>query len=852
MGVILSFHKWPSKNEQFKISQTLAREGLNLTKQFKSFKSLVFAWSKIKTQRKAQNICKRLSHLKNLKYCEPDTLLSPNTDLSETEAGSPACTVDCNSGKSYTNILFEFLRTFFMSEESCELLPVQYQLKDGKLTDYWAQEMVGVDLLREEIEKAMPLPKDKFLIAVFDTPESYHDIHVQNIISHKGPQAVLPPLNSPHLQLFKVKSPSQYTDEVVSLTTKNVVENGEEVESIVEKLIPGKLPSFINNSMQWKSSQTIYTAMSRISPPSILIMSSDNHHPDSVDPIKSNFSKNFDGILVGSLSPQGTVSHFSQEGEEVHILAPSDDYITSAHDDDSYTQFGGTSGATPLVTGSLAGFEWLSGYHPTAQEAKLLLEKTAVPTVHSVFEDPQKNGVGMLNAYKLGRVAQRLKDKCNNDDDCFKKEIRNSTNYEFSVDEGLLTQVQSAFPKCSGQDDKEVSCKDKKSALKKLRQAVLLDVENVELWEQLRCIYEQEGFSKNALGVERTLSALTGNKDFLNDIEILFNNNSRLLAWIDKEKRGVFFNELLDNNPSLEIKRQVISKAIEMGNPEKMQLLQRLIHDDNPYVRRDLALSVGNMEDPERTQLSQQLIHDDSPMVRRALVLSAEKMKEPERTQILQQLFYDDSPIVRKAIVSTAREKECLEGIPILQHFATDDSPDVRRQVVVVAMEIECPERVQLLQQLAQDENPHVQDAVFIATANDMKEPERIQILQQLFQNEHRRKLIAQEIVKMGEPERTQLLQHYAQNDDPYIRAIAVSIAGIMGGPEGFQMFQKFSQDKSAFVRDTLVFEANKMKEPERTQLLQQLAQHDDPNVRTQAIQILKNTPSSHHKPFLI
>ena len=114
----------------------------------------------------------------------------------------------------------------------------------------------------------------------------------------------------------------------------------------------------------------------------------------------------------------------------------------------------------PLVTGSLAGFEWLSGYHPTAEEAKLLLEKTAVPTIHSVFEDPKKNGKGMLNAYKLGIVAQRLKEKCKNIHHCFKKEIRNPENYQFSAAPSVLDNVRSAFPQCSNHIEgvKEIDC----------------------------------------------------------------------------------------------------------------------------------------------------------------------------------------------------------------------------------------------------------------------------------------------------------------------------------------------------------------------------------------------------------
>ena len=98
------------------------------------------------------------------------------------------------------------------------------------------------------------------------------------------------------------------------------------------------------------------------------------------------------------------------------------------------------------MTGGLAGFEWLSGYHPTPEEAKFLLEQTAVPTIHSVFEDPKKNGKGMLNAYKLGIVAQRLKDKCNNNHQCFKEEIKKSENYQFAAAPSVWMTYKVHFP----------------------------------------------------------------------------------------------------------------------------------------------------------------------------------------------------------------------------------------------------------------------------------------------------------------------------------------------------------------------------------------------------------------------
>ena len=98
-----------------------------------------------------------------------------------------------------------------------------------------------------------------------------------------------------------------------------------------------------------------------------------------------------------------------------------------------YQKFSGTSGATPLVTGALAGFTWMSGYQPTGAEAKALLKKTAIPLRLS-NEDPQMNGPGMLNAYKLGMVGKRLKEQCGEDIYCYKNKIQDSATYEFLED----------------------------------------------------------------------------------------------------------------------------------------------------------------------------------------------------------------------------------------------------------------------------------------------------------------------------------------------------------------------------------------------------------------------------------
>ena len=271
------------------------------------------------------------------------------------------------------------------------------------------------------------------------------------------------------------------------------------------------MPSFISRSMTM--GKTTNRALKALSPPSIVVNGAGNSYPQPVSTALTKASRDFNAIVVGSMSPEGVKSGFSQEGEAVHIMAPSDHYLTSATSTGHYRKYGGTSGATPLVTGSLAGFEWMAGYHPTAKEAKIVLAKTAIPTPYSK-DKPRKNGVGMVNAYKLAMVGKKLKQACGNNIACFKDRLRKDDIYQFPEDKAVSEAFNRAFPHCSAtctaEDLKtEPSCADKAKAFKDLRKQAFLNPHNKELWKQVACVYAQGGFRENkafALNIYNTLS----------------------------------------------------------------------------------------------------------------------------------------------------------------------------------------------------------------------------------------------------------------------------------------------------------------------------------------------------------
>ena len=717
---------------------------------------------------------------------------TPALNESQTEAGSP-CTVDCvhlqtSDAKTISEIQNIITKT---SEESCELLSSQQKLKDGKLTDYWAQEMIGADLLKEEIEKAPPLPEDKFLTAVFDGPRYRHNIHVQNLISHKKDQAVLPELNDSQLRYFDTSIPSQYITAVESIIKDVNIENNSMEDSVqmeAEELFSQKkIPSFINNSMSWSRSRTVYKAMSKIHPPAILVKAAGNNYPDSLSFIENQFAKDFDSILVGSLSPNGVVSSFSQEGEEVHILAPSDNWITSIGREGEYAKFGGCSGAAPLVTGSLAGFEWLSGYHPTAKEAKFLLEQTAIPTIHSEFEDPQRNGVGMLNAYKLGMTAKRLKEKCHTDPDCFQREIRNKANYEFSIDEeDILEQTNKAFPECSDQKEVQaISCADKKAAFKKLRQAVLLDIENVSLLKKLQCIYTQEGFLENALNIEIAIIAVTRDKD-------------QVLKTL---------KDLIQNSNSY-VKQRMISVFGIIGGAKGLEMLKDLAKDSDAKVRRIVAYSAGQIGGVEGLKILKDLAKDASIRVREEVASAMGRIGGREALEVLKVLAHDSDVLVRIEATDMIGWIGGKEGLEILKDLTKHSDARVRQRIAGAMERIGGGGKkvLEILKDLAQDSDSMVKGYVASAVGSigGRESLEMLKIILAQDSSEWVREKVASAVGSIGGRESLEILKIIlAQDSSAFLKVAAVRSIEKIGGHEGLEMLKDLAKDSDEWVRET-------------------------------------------------
>ena len=585
---------------------------------------------------------------------------------------------ECEDCKSEDDLKVLNLRT-------CNIVSHKRNLMQGELSDYWAQELIGSDFIHNELKNTFP-PEREDWIAIFDSKIENHNIHVKNLISDEGPHAVLPELEDRKVI-------------VLNVNLKNKAPNYKPALLLYETRYPRdflfgfkkKSPRYINNSLGWSNSVEIYDVFKKLSSSkisqSVVIVSSGNDFPIRLDDVEKKASKDFDIILVGSFSPHGFVSEFSQSGDEISILAPSDSWITSAGQNGEYIKFAGTSGAAPLVTGSLAGFEWLSGYHPTAKEAKILLEKTAIPTLHS-FEKPLINGAGLLNAYKMGEIAKRLKKKCKNKSavktrNCFKKEILEDDNYHFAKDESLQEDLKRIFPFCYSEDISKLSmdgCKKKNELFNRLRKELLLNPTK-EYYNSLSCLYRSNGFFMNAKALDHLSLALDTESELRAKIKAMLATEESISKDILRLALAMGGFEENFNHENL---KEGIKIAGGIGEAS-LPLLKRAIETKNPELQKQALLAASQVGEKALPLIKQAF--ETGNLERQKEILQSMNWVGEKALPLLKQAFKTGNPELQMAALYPAfwlREK----ALPLLELAFETGNFELQKEALLQAGEI--------------------------------------------------------------------------------------------------------------------------------------------------------------------
>ncbi|WP_413584415.1 S8 family serine peptidase [Bdellovibrio sp. HCB274] len=368
----------------------------------------------------------------------------------------------------------------FVELETRQVLDVE----GGKLSPFWAQEYVGADLVKEDLRKIPGLSPVPFSILDNGFEKAHinvtrdiqvdgeadrgrrltanHGTNVANIIN--GPGMISMSELVDYVQLRKVYPGAFYinaVDEIHKLATP---------------------PQVISNSMGWPDERLTRLAEEMDAKGIIWVFAAGNDHPEPVD----DFERTSAVISVGSYSPRGLQTIYSQESTELDILAPADDYQASINGRGELGLFGATSGATPMVSGTVANLKALL---PTLNraDAELLLKRTALRSFHQLYS--KSNKAGLLNSYKAVQVAIRIRQVCETDADCVRKEIGNRANYAFLP----IALNPTVYNVC-----KDASLKLPKEDMQTLRKNFFLNSKDARFAKMLSCAYRNEGYSINS------------------------------------------------------------------------------------------------------------------------------------------------------------------------------------------------------------------------------------------------------------------------------------------------------------------------------------------------------------------
>lgn len=388
---------------------------------------------------------------------------------------------------------------------SCELTPTHgtTTLKDGSLSPYWAQELIGADLVafpRNAVRMGVGVR-----IAVVDQGFGSHAGKIplmQALVPNRNPMQ-----NHGALSLGLLTGPTPFSLQApLVLTHLFDVQSTVDFLRVLESLEEGKKPpTVLQISVDLGAgSKLVREALKRLSEKSLLVAAAGNDWPAQAD----RNEQEFPGILVGSISPEGYPSLFSSDAASLTISAPSDRYLQSSTDGKTAELFGGTSGATALVASTVAAAKSLVP-DLTLKEIKEILKQTAFPVPASLGNRP---GYASLNAVQFLAVVDRIR-SWNLSGKIRDRSIETPGGklYQFEKDaESELGRATTAL------SNKTASCEVRKLGYNQARRAFFLAPQGPAR-ELLAGLMKEQGYTANARFAEN-LDTPTLKKNLAEDV----------------------------------------------------------------------------------------------------------------------------------------------------------------------------------------------------------------------------------------------------------------------------------------------------------------------------------------------
>lgn len=351
----------------------------------------------------------------------------------------------------------------------------------GKLTPFWAQEYIGADLVKEDMRKRHDVAIVPF--SIFDAGFEKKHINLRNDIEVDRAFSGSRPMRGDHgtsvaalVNGHGMVSVSENIDYVQLRRVSPAIFYGSAIREIREMV---DKPWVISNSMGWTNPDILQLAQEMDELGIIWVMAAGNDHPKKI----VEHERWAPVVSVGSYSPRGLQTLSSQESDQLDILAPADQFQASINGAGEPELFGETSGATPLVSGTIANMKSLIP-SLTRSQAEHVLKATAFRSFHSLYS--KDNQTGLLNSYKAYKVAERLKAQCGSNHSCLEENLRKPDLYDFKV--SLASKYKALC-----ETHETLSAEE----MKELRRTHFLG-QGVEATQVLGCAYRNEGYNINA------------------------------------------------------------------------------------------------------------------------------------------------------------------------------------------------------------------------------------------------------------------------------------------------------------------------------------------------------------------
>lgn len=419
-------------------------------------------------------------------------------------------------------------------------------LVEGELlTPFWATEYIGADLVKAEMNQRHDIERVPF--AIYDTgfEEDFvnNSLGIQVDVAKNGRRKIIGHHGTNVANIINGEGLQSVSDVVDYVQLKNVSPAVFYFSAVREIKSLSKKPMVISNSVGWSGSSLQELPRYVDDLGIVWVLASGNEYPEEMSKGESEAPV----VLVGSYSPSGQQTIYSQESKNLAILAPADEYMAATDGKGQKVMFGATSGATPLVSATIANAKSIMPSLNRTQ-AISLIKKTAIRSLNFYYRE---NKTGLFNAYKFFSAVSEIKEVCQTDLECIEREIQSFKDLKTKV----VREHKTAREYCSGQEKSMTN-----EALNELRKDFLRSPQNSQLSMLLSCIYKKAGYLANAHYYEninliyhnprglqekiRNKALLAIRHDYKNssslrDLELLEDNFSNVLEKIIESGEGV-------------------------------------------------------------------------------------------------------------------------------------------------------------------------------------------------------------------------------------------------------------------------------------------------------------------------